>query len=163
MHGIAISLAERRHVPALLGLLEELFTQEQDFTPNPQKQVLGLLQIIDHPECGKIFIARYNNEVIGMATVLFTISTAEGGPVIQLEDVIVMRPFRDRGVGSQMIQHILSWAQSRGFLRITLLTDKENIGALRFYEQHGFSLSSMFVLRLNLDKHYSGYQEISSI
>lgn len=152
MQGVAIGVAERSHVPALLSLLEELFTQEQDFTPNTQKQVLGLLQIIDHPEYGKIFIARHNNEVIGMASVLYSISTAEGGPVIQLEDVIVARHFRDRGVGSRLVQHILSWAQTNGYLRITLLTDRENSGALRFYEQHGFVSSSMAVLRLDLRK-----------
>jgi GNAT superfamily N-acetyltransferase len=150
MRDAVIGLAERSHVPALLSLLEELFTQERDFQPNAQKQVLGLLQIIDHPESGRIFIARHNNTVIGMATALCTISTAEGGPVILLEDVIVARPYRGQGVGAQLMRHILCWAQANGFLRVTLLTDRDNAAALRLYERHGFTRSEMTVLRLNL-------------
>lgn len=152
MQSAVIGVAERSHVPALLGLLEELFTQEQDFKPNAQKQVLGLLQIIDHPECGRIFIMRHHNAVIGMATALCTISTAEGGPVILLEDVIVARSFRGQGVGSLLLRHVLCWAESNGFLRVTLLTDRDNAGALRFYERNGFARSGMAVLRQNLGK-----------
>ncbi len=152
MQNAVIGVAERSHVPALLGLLEELFTQEQDFKPNAQKQVLGLLQIIDHPACGRIFIARHHNAVIGMATALCTISTAEGGPVILLEDVIVARPYRGQGVGSQLLRHVLCWAESNGFLRVTLLTDRDNAGALRFYERNGFTRSGMAVLRQYLGK-----------
>lgn len=147
-----IGMADRSHVPDLLSLLEELFTQERDFTPNAQKQVLGLLQIIDHPETGRIFVARYNNAVVGMATALSTISTAEGGPVILLEDVIVARPYRGQGVGGLMMRYILNWAQSNGFLRVTLLTDRDNTGALQFYERAGFKRSHMIVLRLDLEK-----------
>jgi GNAT superfamily N-acetyltransferase len=147
--GASIGVAERSHVPVLLSLLEELFTQERDFKPNAQKQVLGLLQIIDHPECGRIFIARHHNAVIGMATVLCTISTAEGGPVLLLEDVIVARPYRGQGVGGLLMRHILCWAQANGYLRVTLLTDPDNTDALRFYEHHGFARSGMAVLRQN--------------
>lgn len=147
-----IGMADRSHVPDLLSLLKELFTQERDFTPNAQKQVLGLLQIIDHPETGRIFIARYSKAVVGMATVLCTISTAEGGPVILLEDVIVARPYRGQGVGDLLVRHVLAWARKNGFLRVTLLTDRDNAGALQFYERAGFARSSMVVLRLGLGK-----------
>lgn len=150
LQGASIGVAERGHVPVLLSLLEDLFTQERDFKPNAQKQVLGLLQIIDHPECGRIFIARHNNAVIGMATVLCTISTAEGGPVLLLEDVIVARPYRGQGIGGLLMRHILCWAQANGFLRVTLLTDPDNTDALRFYECNGFVRSGMAVLRQNL-------------
>lgn len=149
MQGVTMAVAERSHVPALLSLLDELLTLEQDFKPSAQKQVLGLLQIIDHPECGRIFTASHHNTVVGMATVLCTVSTAEGGPVLLLEDVIVARPYRGQGVGGLLMQHLIGWSQANGFLRITLLTDRLNTGAQRFYARHGFVQSSMAVMRLN--------------
>lgn len=150
MDGVVIGNADRSHVPALASLLEELFSLEPDFTPNAPKQARGLLLIIDHPERGRIFVARLNNEVIGMATALFTVSTAEGGPVVLLEDVIVACPYRGKGVGDLLVRHVLAWARKNGFLRVTLLTDRDNAGALRFYESNGFKRSGMAVLRLDL-------------
>lgn len=152
MQGVVIGNADRSHVPTLASLLQDLFSQEQDFTPNAPKQVRGLMLILDHPECGRIFVARLNDEVIGMATALFTISTAEGGRVVLLEDVIVAQPYRGHGVGQLLIRHVLCWARSNGFLRVTLLADQNNVDALQFYERTGFARSAMAVLRLDLGK-----------
>lgn len=162
MDGVVISEAERSQLPAILSLLEELFSQEQDFTPNAHKQAHGLLQILDHAERGRIFLAHLNNEVIGMANALFTISTAEGGPVILLEDVIVAQPFRCKGVGALLIQHVLCWGWNNGFLRVTLLTDPDNAHALRLYERNGFVRSGMLVLRLDLGKEYMNQMNLVS-
>lgn len=151
MEGVVIDGAERSDVPALVGLLGELFSLERDFTPDARKQTCGLLLILDQPERGRIFVARLNNEVIGMANVLLTVSTAEGGPVILLEDIIVARPYRGHGVGSALVRHVLDWSDRNGFLRVTLLADSENAGAVRFYERNGFRRAGMVVLRHGLD------------
>jgi GNAT superfamily N-acetyltransferase len=151
VEGVVIDGAERDDLPALVGLLGELFSLERDFAPDAHKQTCGLLLILDHPERGQIFVARRNNEVIGMANVLFTVSTAEGGPVILLEDVIVARPYRRYGVGSALVRHVLDWADRNGFLRVTLLADSENAGAVRFYERNGLRRAGMVVLRHGLD------------
>jgi GNAT superfamily N-acetyltransferase len=39
-------------------------------------------------------------------------------------------------------------AKREGCLRITLLTDRANDPAIRFYQRQGFALSSMIPLRL---------------
>lgn len=150
IEGVVIGEAERSHVPALVSLLHELFSRERDFTPNPHKQANGLLLILAHPQRGRIFVARRNNDVIGMANVLFTISTAEGGPVVLMEDVIVARPYRGHGIGHLLLRHVLCWAKSNGFLRVTLLAEQDNVDALRFYERNGFTRSGMAVLRCTL-------------
>ena len=59
-----------------------------------------------------------------MVNLLFTISTAEGGFVVLLEDVIVHHEFRGRGVGSQLLNHAIEYAKRKEFLRMTLLTDR---------------------------------------
>jgi GNAT superfamily N-acetyltransferase len=134
-------------IPALLKLLGELFAQEHDFKPDAEKQARGLRLILDDPDRGQIFIARKDGEAIAMASVLITISTAEGGPVGLLEDVIVAKSHRGRGIGRQLLDHVLQWCWLHGLLRVTLLTDHDNLPALGFYERAGFTHSSMKVLR----------------
>lgn len=106
--------------------------------------------IIENPALGSIFVLRVQNRIVGMANALFTISTAEGGPALLLEDVIVADAYRKQGLGGKLVQHVLAWAKARGFLRVTLLADRDNAPALRFYEKQGFLASAMIVYRHGL-------------
>ena len=134
-------------LPALEKLLGELFAQEHEFTPDAEKQARALRMILDDARNGQIFVARQDGETIAMASVLFTISTAEGGLVGLLEDVIVAPPYRRQGIGRQLLDHVLQWCRQQGLLRVTLLTDHDNLAAFAFYERAGFSRSGMIVLR----------------
>lgn len=82
-----------------------------------------------------------------MANALFTVSTAAGGRVVLLEDVIVRAAFRGRGHGRCLVERVMDWAQSEGATRVTLLTDADNAAALAFYGRLGFAPSGMRVLR----------------
>ena len=145
-----IEQATPSDVPQLADLLTALFTQEADFSPNREKQMRGLRLIIESPEKGRIFVARSEGEVVGMASLLFTISTAEGAPACWLEDMVVRPDRRGRGLGSRLLQYALDYADAHGFARITLLTDLTNARAIRFYRRHGFCSSAMTPLRRQL-------------
>ena len=143
-----ITPANLSDVPQLADLLKLLFTQEADFTPNREKQERGLRLIIDSADVGVILAARDGDQVVGMVSLLFTISTAQGGKVCWLEDMVVRPDRRGGGLGSRLLQSAIEYARSNGFSRITLLTDKLNAGAIRFYGRHGFIESEMTALRL---------------
>lgn len=145
-----IEPAALRDVPQLADLLNLLFTQEADFQPDRQKQERGLRLIIESAHIGIILAAREGEEVVGMVSLLFTISTAEGGPAGWLEDMVVRPDRRGAGLGSRLLQKAIDYARSHGCSRITLLTDKVNAGAIRFYGRHGFTESAMTALRLDL-------------
>jgi GNAT superfamily N-acetyltransferase len=148
----AINPATKEDIPQLVSLLRLLFEQEADFKPDAARQSEGLRQIIDSPQTGIILVARSGPEILGMVSLLFTISTAEGGPVCWLEDMVVRPNQRGGGLGSSLLAAAIDHAQRYGFLRMTLLTDKVNSAAQRFYSRHGFVESSMTALRLNLRK-----------
>jgi len=140
-------LATLSDVPALCKLLNLLFEQEAEFKPNLEAQTLGLELIIKNPETGHIIVARNNNELIGMVNILYTVSTALGARVAMLEDMVISKPFRGEGVGSELIEFALSYAKQQGCKRISLLTDHDNNAAHQFYQKHGFCRSSMVVFR----------------
>lgn len=145
-----IGFATAADLPYMADLLAELFALESDFKPDRKKQISGLRTILDEPELGKLFVLRVDGKVAGMANALFTISTAEGGRALLLEDVIVSREHRGGGLGRQLVEHVLSWAKLRGIVRITLLADRNNQPALDFYRKLGFGDSNMTVLRRKL-------------
>jgi GNAT superfamily N-acetyltransferase len=84
-----------------------------------------------------------------MINLLITISTAEGGFVLLLEDLVIRQEHRGQGYGSRLLKHAIEFARQKHFLRITLLTDKPN-ESRKFYLKHGFSESGMIPMRLYL-------------
>ncbi len=135
-------------IPQLCDLLTILFTQEADFQPDIARQSAGLRQIIERPEVGRILVLRDGSTLVGMVNLLYTISTACGGRVGILEDMIIQADRRGSGAGSTLLQGAIAFAQAKGCSRITLLTDHTNDPAIRFYKRHGFALSGMVPLRL---------------
>ena len=142
-------------LPQLADLLFDLFSQEADFIPNKEKQMRGLRLILEQPNRGRIFVLRSRERIIGMINLLITISTAEGGFVLILEDLVVHRDHRGQGYGSRLLEHALGYARAKDFLRITLLTDKLEASARSFYEQHGFRQSGMVPMRYYFTPHES--------
>jgi GNAT superfamily N-acetyltransferase len=145
-----IEQATLEDLPPLTDLLFDLFTMESDFAPDRHKQMRGLRLLLEQPNRGRIFVLRQNGVILGMINLLFTISTAEGGFVILLEDVVVHRDFRGRGFGDKLLRHAVEYARKKDFLRVTLLTDRVNAEGQRFFKAHGFFESKMIPMRLTL-------------
>ena len=146
-----ITLATLADIPDLCGLLDLLFAQEAEFTPDTAAQQRGLTAITQNPDVGQILIARQaGSKAVGMVSLLYTVSTALGGRVALLEDMVVTPDTRGQGVGAQLLAQAIALAKANGCLRITLLTDAVNEAAQRFYQRQGFVASPMMPLRLGL-------------
>jgi GNAT superfamily N-acetyltransferase len=145
-----IDFADAADLDAMADLLGELFTLEADFAPERGKQLAALRWILDHPSHGRLFVLRDGGDVAGMANALIAISTAEGGPVLVLEDVIVASRHRGGGHGRRLVEHVLAWGAAAGMRRVTLLADRDNAAALAFYARLGFEESAMAVRRKKL-------------
>jgi ribosomal protein S18 acetylase RimI-like enzyme len=145
--GITVRPASLTDVPQLANLLAILFSQEADFTPDAGKQQRGLRMLLENQHTGMLFCAESAGGVIGMVSILFSVSTAEGGRAAWLEDMIVHPDWRDRGIGRKLLEEALRRAREAGCLRVTLLTDPSNEEAMRFYSRAGFSRSAMVPMR----------------
>ncbi len=135
-------------LPQLVELTMALFDEEEDFQPDRDKQERGLRMILEQPKLGRIFVLRTDHQAIGMVNLLFTISTAEGGPVVLMEDVIVHPQHRRQGYGGLLLDYAVQFSREKGFKRITLLTDRISAKSQAFFASHGFSFSSMIPMRL---------------
>jgi GNAT superfamily N-acetyltransferase len=147
---VSLEAATLDDLAELTDLVVALMAIEQDFVPNREKQRQGLRLILEAPNRGRIFVIRSATEIIGMVNLLFTISTAEGGFVVLMEDVIVAPKHRGHGYGTMLVEHVKAFAAAKDFKRITLLTDRVSEESQRFFSRNGFVLSSMVPMRLLL-------------
>lgn len=138
-------------LPELVDLVMDLLQMEEDFEPDRNRQEHGLRLILENPNRGRIMVLRTDHRIIGMANLLFTISTASGGFVVQMEDVIVHPDHRGHGYGTQLMNFIIDFSRKKNFKRITLLTDKISAESQRFFQKFEFQFSHMIPMRLNLD------------
>jgi ribosomal protein S18 acetylase RimI-like enzyme len=144
--------AKSADLPQLVELLGILFTQEAEFSPDADKQKRALEAILANPAQGRIFVAREGKRVVAMASLLFTISTAEGGKAAWFEDLVVLPSHRSQGIAEAMLKEIIAQARADGVLRITLLTDMQNERAQALYRRAGFVGSPMRPMRLKMKK-----------
>src|SRR6185503_10067444 len=147
---IAFEPAREADLPQLVELLGVLFEQEAEFRPDAAKQSAALKDILAEPLRGRIYVARDGRKVVAMTSLLFTVSTAEGGKAAWLEDLVVHPDYRRQGTGQKMLAYVVSQARAEGVLRITLLTDMQNERAQALYRRAGFVGSPMRPMRLKL-------------
>ena len=143
-----IEIATTSDIPVLCTLLDYLFSQEVEFKPDHETQSRGLEMILNNNNSGNIFIAKKNEKIIGMVILLYTVSTVLGERVALLEDMVVSPDERELGIGSMLLDYAVKYAIEKGCKRITLLTDKMNIRAQKFYKQNKFNYSSMIPFRM---------------
>jgi len=144
--------ATQKDLPRLVELLGILFEAEAEFSPDSEKQRNALQAILADPAKGRIFVARDGRELVAMASLLYTVSTAEGGKAALFEDLITAPEHRKRGIGAALLKHVIEQARAEGVLRITLLTDMQNERAQAMYRRLGFVGSPMKPMRLKLKK-----------
>ncbi len=140
--------ARTADIPSLSNLLTDLFAIESDFNPDIEKQGSGLSMLLNDPSGGSlVLVASVDGNVIGMATVQTLVSTAEGGRVGLVEDVIVAREFRGRGIGAMLLDRIDEWSRAQKLALLQLLADVENRPALDFYSSRGWSSTRLICMR----------------
>jgi len=147
---VELGTATREDLPQLVALLGVLFSQEAEFAPDDAKQTRALEKILSDESVGRIHVAREGDRVVAMASLLYSISTAEGGLAATFEDLVVLPGYRGKGIGAALLQHVIAEARKQGVLRLTLLTDKQNKRAQALYRKLGFVESTMKAMRLKL-------------
>ncbi len=151
MTNIDIQNAQMQDVPALVQLLNDLFSIEQDFKPDEPRQTAGLSLIIQNPSHAIIKVARNKNgDVIGMVSAQLVISSSQGTNSAWIEDMVVNEQYRAQGIGKQLLSSVLEWAKEKGATRAQLLVDLDNEPAIAYYEHLGWQTSRMGMRRLFL-------------
>ena len=132
-----IRRAKYSDISGMIRLLRILFSIETDFSFDERTQQSGLEMMLDDctNRCIMVATSRLSQQIVGMCTAQILVSTAKGGIVALVEDLVVEDGRRGEGIGSDLLLAIEEWAIARGVSRLQLLADQKNIPALEFYKK----------------------------
>ena len=123
-------------MPRVLELIKELASFEKE----PDAVLVSLEELTKAGFSDKplyhCFVAEVENKVEGMALVYPRYSTWQG-PVIHLEDLIVSKFMRGKGIGSALLKQVVKYGKEKGVRRIGWEVLDWNEPAIKFYESKG--------------------------
>lgn len=149
MTDVRIRAARTRDVNDLFALIRELASQERalakfGLTPETLKGVLFGKQ-----KRAACFVATIDAKPVGLALWFYAFSSLRGGWMIFLEDLVVRRHYRGRGIGRALLAHIAKHAVRENCLGVVWVARTSNRRAVSFYKRLSakqYSDSSHFVL-----------------
>lgn len=95
------------------------------------------------------FVAEGDLEIVGVALVYERFSTWEG-PVLHLEDLIVQQTNRGMGIGTALLDRVVTYGDELGVNRISWEVLDWNELAIKFYESKGANVKRDWdVVQLN--------------
>ena len=128
--------ARETDMEQVLALVQEL----ADFEKEPGAVEVNLLDLKKHgfgnDPMFHCFVAESVDKIVGIALIYPRYSTWKG-PVIHLEDLIVTQSMRGKGVGSALLDRVVSHGKSLGVKRISWEVLDWNEPAISFYESKG--------------------------
>jgi len=148
---ILIVPAKEEDIPAMSTLLGKLFTIEDDFEVDENKQKSGLNLMLSNGPGRQVLVAKIDGTVIGMCSAQINISTSEGGISVLIEDLIINEDYRNHGIGRKLLACIKEWALSKSAKRMTLSMNIRNSKALSFYSRQGWILTNMISMHSKLN------------
>jgi ribosomal protein S18 acetylase RimI-like enzyme len=86
---------------------------------------------------GAIFVGEERGETIAVAVL------ERNGPEFELRNIAVAEAWQRRGLGRQMLKHVLAHAAAEGAARVTVGTGNSSLGQLAFYQRAGFRITSV--------------------
>jgi GNAT superfamily N-acetyltransferase len=84
------------------------------------------------------FCAAINDRLIAFGAITFMNVLWPKGPSAHINELVVDLDHRGRGVGSQLLLHLLSYAREAGCRRVELDSGHHRNADHQFYLQHGF-------------------------
>lgn len=131
----------------LIGALNKLLKQ-LDNTAIPLTQI-DIKHMIAS-SANRLFVARRldNKEIIGMLTmIIFRIPFAKKG---LLEDIVVDKAYREKGVGTKLIKTAVSQARKEGVIYLDFTSGPTRVAANNLYNRLGFKKRDTNIYRIRL-------------
>ncbi len=137
---IHLTIADESHKHEVATLLAALF-EEVGHSPD-YDAIAAIFDDIDADDRHSTLLAmNEEEEVVGVVTLVETLSLYAGGRIGVLNELYVVPEYRSEGVGKILLDASKELGEERGWVRLEVTTPGEEYArTLRFYEREGFML-----------------------
>ncbi len=90
----------------------------------------------------QVFIYKIGGEFIGEGALVLDTGDPDytiPGKRVYVSRMIVKKEYRNRGIGSEILEFLTEKAKESGFSEMTIGVDKDNVNALHLYRKYGFT------------------------
>ncbi len=133
---VVIRLADIKDSEEILKLIKELAEFENEL----EKVELNLMDIkndgFGKNPIFKCFVAEYMDSIVGIALFYPRYSTWKG-PTFHLEDLIVTKTMKGKGIGTKLLYAFVNYAKNEGVKRVEWEVLDWNKKAIDFYNKNG--------------------------
>lgn len=133
---IILREGQKSDMASVLLLIKELASFEKESNAVEVSEEDLIIDGFGDSPSFKVFVAEFQNEIIGIALFYERYSTWKGRS-IHLEDLIVRQEFRGKGVGKALYTKVLSYAYDRKLKRVSWEVLDWNTVAKDFYKSTG--------------------------
>ena len=137
MQSISISAATEWDCPECASLLVEQL-REHDIDVSAESLCRVLERVVADDQHGFVHLARAEGRIVGVSYVATILSVEHAGPAAWLEELYVVPVWRQRGVGSALVDAVLERARAAGMVAIDLEIDAGHSRAASLYKRSGF-------------------------
>ena len=117
-------------IPVLVGLEKSIFPESPWSAAQFREELSGV------PRTRKYLVALDENELIGYSGI------AIAGDVADIHTLSIVPTHRNRGIASEMLRQLESWAMEKGIHAFMLEMREGNAEAQPLYEKHEYSIVS---------------------
>ena len=117
-------------IPVLAGLEKEIYPESPWSAAQFREELSGV------PRTRKYLVALESQEIVGYGGV------ALAGDVADIHTLTVIPSFRRKGIATQMLKELESWAISKGIKDFMLEMREGNLEAQPLYEKYGYQVIS---------------------
>ncbi len=135
---VDIREARESDLEMLLPLYRQLGMDNGEVLPLVEAQRI-YRRMGDYPDY-RLYCALYEGDIIGVFAILIMDNMGHmGKPSAVMEDVIVGRKWRGRGIGGQMVAYAMERCREKNCYKLSLSSNTNRRDAHRFYEKLGFN------------------------
>lgn len=128
-----INLAKKEDLDEILALQDQVYKVKEIH----QDAAKILAELINAHYCD-VVVAKVDNKIAGSATILYLPIPAYGKPYAYLEGLVVDKNFRQKGVGTALVEKLVELAKNKGCYKFIGTSRFASEDVHKFYEKFGF-------------------------
>lgn len=145
---VLIEKLKQKDLVAAINIYDKNYSTTTDYN-----KLLTIYNEIYNNSAYHNIVAKVNNEIVGLATVIINYDIVEQlKPFLTVWNIGVKEEYRRNKIGTKMFEYIYKFAKQNNCIFISLIAEEDNIVAQSFYEKLGYIKEVGYVKLIDKEK-----------